>query len=146
MYSLSKRYIDPEAFNGTPRLRELRIEENGLRSLCNLSQAGLSNLQSLYVGQNRQAMSKTYIWGIKHKHILREFSVYSSSSNILPRLFLILKMFGDCFALFPGLLISQNLTACVGFLTWLSSALSTIQSHGSNCIGHRYVLLVLSVV
>jgi hypothetical protein len=30
------RYLDPDAFLGLPRLRELRMEENGLRSLANL--------------------------------------------------------------------------------------------------------------
>lgn len=30
------RYIDPDAFVGLGRLRELRLEENGLRSLGNL--------------------------------------------------------------------------------------------------------------
>lgn len=31
------RYIDPDAFAGLPRLRELRMEENGLRSLAGLA-------------------------------------------------------------------------------------------------------------
>ena len=30
------RYVDPDALSGLPRLRELRLEENGLRSLANL--------------------------------------------------------------------------------------------------------------
>ena len=30
------RYIDPDAFSSLGRLRELRLEENGLRSLTNL--------------------------------------------------------------------------------------------------------------
>ncbi|KAJ9527642.1 hypothetical protein QJQ45_025918 [Haematococcus lacustris] len=64
------RYIDPDAFLGLPRLRELRLEENGLRSLANLqlvtslqasqqprATAPTLNadvlLQALHVGQNR---------------------------------------------------------------------------------------------
>lgn len=31
------RYVDPDAFAGLPRLRELRLEENGLRSLAGLA-------------------------------------------------------------------------------------------------------------
>jgi hypothetical protein len=31
------RYLDADAFVGLPRLRELRIEDNGLRSLAHLS-------------------------------------------------------------------------------------------------------------
>ena len=42
------RYIDPDAFVGLPRLRELHIEENGLRSLANLQY-----LTSLQVWQGR---------------------------------------------------------------------------------------------
>lgn len=30
------RYIDPDAFSSLGKLRELRLEENGLRSLANL--------------------------------------------------------------------------------------------------------------
>ncbi len=37
------RYIDPDAFLGLSRLRELRLEDNGLRSLANLHT--LSSLQ-----------------------------------------------------------------------------------------------------
>lgn len=45
------RYIDPDAFVGLPRLRELRLEENGLRSLANLHH--LSALQALHLSFNR---------------------------------------------------------------------------------------------
>ena len=34
------RYVDPDALSGLPRLRELRLEENGLRSLANLQVGG----------------------------------------------------------------------------------------------------------
>ncbi|MEW5304785.1 MAG: hypothetical protein WDW36_007372 [Sanguina aurantia] len=46
------RYLDPESFLGLPRLRELRLEENGLRSLANLHPLA-SSLQALHLGGNR---------------------------------------------------------------------------------------------
>lgn len=45
------RYVDPDAFVGLGRLRELRLEENGLRSAANLQP--LTSLQSLHMGSNR---------------------------------------------------------------------------------------------
>ena len=45
------RYVDSDSLVGLPRLRELRIEENGLRSLANLH--SLTSLQALHVGYNR---------------------------------------------------------------------------------------------
>ncbi len=47
------RVIDSDSFAGLPRLRELRIEENGLRSLANLHL--LTALQALHLGYNRIA-------------------------------------------------------------------------------------------
>ncbi|KAG2444570.1 hypothetical protein HXX76_001315 [Chlamydomonas incerta] len=46
------RYLDPEQLLGVPRLRELRLEENGLRSLSGLHPLARS-LQALHVGSNR---------------------------------------------------------------------------------------------
>lgn len=40
------RYIDPDALSGLPRLRELRLEENGLRSLAGFAPVA----RSLQVG------------------------------------------------------------------------------------------------
>ena len=44
------KFVDVDAFSGLTNLRELRMEENGLRSLSNFN---LPNLQSLYLGLNR---------------------------------------------------------------------------------------------
>ena len=46
------KFVDADAFSGLTNLRELRMEENGLRSLSNFN---LPNLQSLYLGLNRVA-------------------------------------------------------------------------------------------
>lgn len=45
--------IDPGAFDGLPNLRELRIEDNGLRTFAGFS--SLTRLQILYAGTNRVA-------------------------------------------------------------------------------------------
>ena len=45
------KYVDPNSFQGLVNLRELRMEENGLRSLSHL--APLVRLQSLHLAQNR---------------------------------------------------------------------------------------------
>lgn len=45
------KYVNPSAFVGLTQLQELRIEENGLRSLANLHP--LVSLNSLQVGTNR---------------------------------------------------------------------------------------------
>ena len=44
------KFVDADGFSGLTNLRELRLEENGLRSLSNFN---LPNLQSLYLGLNR---------------------------------------------------------------------------------------------
>ena len=44
------KFVDVDGFTGLTNLRELRLEENGLRSLSNFN---LPNLQSLYLGLNR---------------------------------------------------------------------------------------------
>lgn len=44
------KFVDVDGFSGLTNLRELRLEENGLRSLSNFT---LPNLQSLYLGLNR---------------------------------------------------------------------------------------------
>ncbi|KAG2449146.1 hypothetical protein HYH02_005893 [Chlamydomonas schloesseri] len=46
------RYLDSDQLCGVPRLRELRLEENGLRSLSGLQPLARS-LQALHVGSNR---------------------------------------------------------------------------------------------
>ena len=45
------KYVDTNAFLGLTNLRELRLEENGLRSLSNFR--NVHNLQLLYLGMNR---------------------------------------------------------------------------------------------
>eukprot|EP00945_MAST-04E_sp_MAST-4E-sp1_P005291 g5291.t1 len=45
------KYVDTNAFLGLSNLRELRLEENGLRSLSNFR--NVHNLQLLYLGMNR---------------------------------------------------------------------------------------------
>ena len=45
------KYVDTNAFLGLTNLRELRLEENGLRSLSNFR--NIHNLQLLYLGMNR---------------------------------------------------------------------------------------------
>ena len=45
------KYVDTNAFLGLSNLRELRLEENGLRSLSNFR--NIHNLQLLYLGMNR---------------------------------------------------------------------------------------------
>lgn len=45
------KYVDPNSFAGLPSLRELRLEENGLRSLANLNV--MERLSGLFLGYNR---------------------------------------------------------------------------------------------
>ena len=54
------RYIDPDSFAGLPRLRELRLEENGLRSLSHLH-----HLTGLQVGGGRWGCARaTAVYGV----------------------------------------------------------------------------------
>ena len=54
--------MDPDAFLGLPRLRELRIEENGLRSLANLG--CLASLQVGAAKGERQGSRTKKVGGI----------------------------------------------------------------------------------